>query len=184
MHTKKQVTVALSGDGADEIFSGYNKHAAEFIARNPGTRENMVKFLKPLWKSLPKSRNSKFGNLVRQLSRFSDGMNLPDKERYWQWASFLSEDDSVKLFPMSKNILSEFNCRKEEILKNINSDFNSVLYTDAHLVLQNDMLVKVDMMSMAQGLEVRVPMLDHTIVDFMFTLPGEYKIDSKQRKKL
>jgi asparagine synthase (glutamine-hydrolysing) len=52
------------------------------------------------------------------------------------------------------------------------------------LVLPNDMLHKVDMMSMSHGLEVRVPMLDHTIVDFMFTLPSEYKIDSNQRKKL
>ena len=53
-----------------------------------------------------------------------------------------------------------------------------------HLVLQNDMLVKVDMMSMANSLEVRTPFLDYTVVDFAFSLPSEYKIDGKMKKKI
>lgn len=183
-HVKNHVTVALSGDGADELFSGYNKHAAEFIVRNPGTKGKLVKFLNPLWKSLPKSRNSKSGNLIRQLYRFSEGMNLPEKERYWKWATFINEEDSTKLFPLNKSALSEYEKRKKEILKFIGKDFNSVLYTDAHLVLQNDMLVKVDMMSMAEGLEVRVPFLDFNVVNFVFSLPAEYKIDRRMRKKI
>jgi asparagine synthase (glutamine-hydrolysing) len=52
------------------------------------------------------------------------------------------------------------------------------------LVLENDMLVKVDRMSMNQSLEVRVPFLDHKIVDFAFTLPVNYKIEGKLRKKI
>jgi asparagine synthase (glutamine-hydrolysing) len=50
--------------------------------------------------------------------------------------------------------------------------------------LENDMLVKVDRMSMSQSLEVRVPFLDHKIVDFAFSLPAEFKIDGKVRKKI
>lgn len=182
--TKKHVTVALSGDGADEIFSGYNKHAAEFRARNAGIKENLVKWLNPVWKALPKSRNSKTGNIIRQLHRFSEGMSLPDKERYWQWAASLSEINSKKLFPLSKDIYSEYAKRKKEILKFIDHDYNSVLYTDALLVLQNDMLAKVDMMSMANGLEVRVPFLDYNVVNFVFSLPSGYKIDRTMRKKI
>jgi asparagine synthase (glutamine-hydrolysing) len=53
-----------------------------------------------------------------------------------------------------------------------------------NLILPNDMLQKVDLMSMANSLEVRVPFLDHEVVDFAFSLPAEYKIDSKRRKKI
>src|SRR5690606_6051264 len=61
---------------------------------------------------------------------------------------------------------------------------NDVFYADLHLVLPNDMLTKVDLMSMANSLEVRVPFLDHELVDFVFSLPSEYKITSKERKKI
>ena len=53
-----------------------------------------------------------------------------------------------------------------------------------NLVLQNDMLTKVDMMSMANSLEVRVPFLDYNVVNFAFSLPSNYKIDNQQRKKI
>ncbi|HIF14591.1 MAG TPA: asparagine synthase [Bacteroidetes bacterium] len=67
---------------------------------------------------------------------------------------------------------------------NKSSDFNQVLANDMHLVLANDMLVKVDRMSMGQSLEVRVPFLDHEIVDFVFNLPHEYKINKTHQKHL
>jgi asparagine synthase (glutamine-hydrolysing) len=61
---------------------------------------------------------------------------------------------------------------------------NEVLYSDMQLVLQNDMLVKVDMMSMANSLEVRVPFLDYNLVNYVFSLPAEYKIDKYIGKKI
>ncbi|HIA05955.1 MAG TPA: asparagine synthase (glutamine-hydrolyzing), partial [Flavobacteriales bacterium] len=69
--TKGHISVALSGDGADEIFSGYNKHMAEYKARNPGLKEQLVKSLAPIIDKLPQSRNSSISNLSRQLSKFS-----------------------------------------------------------------------------------------------------------------
>src|SRR6185437_16952501 len=77
-----------------------------------------------------------------------------------------------------------YKIRKEEILNCINSDFNSVLYTDVKLVLQNDMLVKVDSMSMANSLEVRSPLLDYRLVNFLFSLPVSYKITGADQKKI
>ena len=76
--------------------------------------------------------------------------------------------------------------RKEEILAVIakGDDFNDVLYTDVNLVLQSDMLRKVDLMSMANGLEVRTPFLDHEVVNFAFSIPTKYKIDEHMKKKI
>ncbi len=91
-YTKQHVTVALSGDGADEMFSGYNKHMADFKSRHPGVKESIVKMGYPVWKKLPKSRNSKLTNLNRQLYKFSLGAKLSNKERYWKWASIINEE--------------------------------------------------------------------------------------------
>ncbi len=186
MHTKKHVTVALSGDGADELFAGYNKHAAELKARKGGLRAGLVRSSHSILKQLPKSRNSKTGNTIRQLEKFAEGMKMTPKERYWQWAKwsgYTAEQLFQKKFSADIDVAA-FEKRKNEILKNISGDYNSVLLTDMQLVLENDMLVKVDRMSMSQSLEVRVPFLDHKIVDFAFSLPAEYKIDGKVRKRI
>jgi asparagine synthase (glutamine-hydrolysing) len=181
MHTKKHVKVALSGDGADELFAGYNKHAAELKVRENGFKANLVKSSLPLLKKLPKSRNSKTGNKIRQLQKFAEGMNLSAPERYWQWAGFttIAEADNLLLKP-----IIAYEDIKKELIKNINDDYHTTLLKDVKMVLEGDMLVKVDRMSMSRSLEVRVPFLDHKIVDFAFSLPLHYKIDNGQRKKI
>jgi len=181
--TRKNVTVALSGDGADELFGGYNKHNAEYRARNAGIIENIIASLNPIWKRFPQSRNTSFSNFIRQLDRFSEGMKLSAKDRYWQWCSFVTEKEIAPLFTFPKDIYSE---RKQNIVKHINPTrgMNDVLLTDMQLVLVNDMLVKVDMMSMANSLEVRTPFLDYELVNFAFSLPSEYKMDKNTGKKI
>ena len=187
-NTRKHVTVALSGDGADEVFSGYNKHAAEWKMRQSSFSKNLVKMAAPLWKSLPHSRNNKITNLFRQLDRFAEGANLSTKERYWRWASFNTGTAASQL--LCENVLAKVNFpliveAKEQILSDLKSDdFNEVLLTDVHLVLLSDMLVKVDMMSMANSIEVRSPFLDKRVVDFAFSLPSHYKIDGTMKKKI
>ncbi|MCF8459648.1 MAG: asparagine synthase (glutamine-hydrolyzing) [Flavobacteriales bacterium] len=184
-HTRKHVTVALSGDGADELFSGYNKHAAEFRARNLGLKEQLVTALKPLWFLLPASRNSSHGNAVRQLQKFSECVSLGAKDRYWNWASFWSADQVDKLI-RDKVDKVEQEKRKSGLTVGLGTtnDLDEVLYTDLHQVLRNDMLTKVDLMSMANSLEVRVPFLDHEIVEFACSLPEKYKITSTIRKRI
>jgi asparagine synthase (glutamine-hydrolysing) len=187
-YTRQHVTVALSGDGADEVFSGYNKHAAEWKMRQGSLAKSLVKAGGPLWHALPHSRNNKLTNLFRQLDRFAQGAKLSEKERYWRWASICTEDQAGRL--LSPNALSQVDrpllrSEKEQLLSAIGSDdFNEVLLTDVNLVLLSDMLVKVDLMSMANSLEVRSPFLDYKVVDFAFSLPASYKIDGSMKKKI
>lgn len=188
--TRKHVTVSLSGDGADEIFGGYNKHAAEWRMRHRGTLEKVITVAGPLWNILPKSRNTRFGNIIRQLYRFSKGSALDPAERYWMWASIASEEEVESLVGDKSlkgiGLNSEYINRKQHWTRHItgSKDLNDVFRNDTELVLQHDMLVKVDSMSMANSLEVRSPFLDYTVVDFAFTLPAAYKIDRHHRKKI
>jgi asparagine synthase (glutamine-hydrolysing) len=187
--TRKYATVALSGDGADELLAGYNKHAAHYRVLHPGLKERLVQSSGALWNVLPKSRNSALGNKVRQLSRFAEGMKQSSKDRYWQWAGFTSKDDALKLLHpdlRTNKWLGEYVSRRKSILQGIpdHESMNDILYTDMQLVLPNDMLTKVDLMSMANGLEVRTPFLDYEVVDFLFSLPEHYKINGGIRKRI
>jgi len=183
--TRKHVTVALSGDGADELFGGYRKHEAEWRLRRGGAATEVIKLLGPLWKVMPGSRNSKTGNLFRKLSKFSDGASMSLKNRYWQWCGYADE--------AYLNALFSFEVDKTEIQKRFQfhtrsitekGDMNDMLRADMSLVLPGDMLVKVDSMSMANSLEVRAPFLDVEVVDFAMRLPADYKISGLGRKRI
>jgi asparagine synthase (glutamine-hydrolysing) len=187
--TRKHVTVALSGDGADELLAGYNKHAAAYRMLHPGWKETAVTSLQGLWKILPKSRNNAVTNKVRQLARFSEGSALSSRDRYWRWAAYADQADArALLHPDLRTAagLEDFGPRRENLLRNLpeKETINDILLTDMQLVLSNDMLTKVDLMSMANGLEVRVPFLDYQVVDFLFSLPDSYKINGHIRKRI
>jgi asparagine synthase (glutamine-hydrolysing) len=187
--TRRHATVALSGDGADEMLGGYNKHAAFNRIINGGFKESLVTTLSPLWKLFPQSRSGSISNKARQLSRFSEGMKLSSKDRYWQWAGFANKDETLLMLHPDLRInmwLKDFFPRRKAILQNLpdKENINDILFTDMNLVLPNDMLTKVDLMSMANGLEVRVPFLDYELVNFVFSLPVEYKIKNGIRKRI
>ena len=189
-YTREHVTVALSGDGGDELFSGYNKHYGEWRIRNGGLAATIVDKLMPVWKALPKGRHNTFGNKIRQFERFAIGMKLSPAERYWRWCSFINEEESIDYFRDPKMVSTAIlKDRRELYTRHIREienggDLNDNLFADVNLVLPYDMLTKVDLMSMANSLEVRVPLLDHRIVEFAFTLPVHYKIDGRMKKKL
>ena len=185
--TKQKVTVALSGDGGDELFAGYNKHYGEWQARNGGLKSTMVKQLQPLWNVLPKSRSGNFANKFRQLERFSKGMSLSNAERYWQWCCFSSTQEVNSLLNGKvDNVLVDIINTRQQFTKHIQSNgtINDNLLADVHLVLAYDMLVKVDRMSMRNSLEVRTPFLDHNVVEYAFKLPVESKINATMKKKI
>ncbi|HTJ50713.1 MAG TPA: asparagine synthase (glutamine-hydrolyzing) [Cyclobacteriaceae bacterium] len=187
--TRKHATVALSGDGADELLAGYNKHAAFYRSINPGAQEKLASVLAPMLSILPQSRNNPISNKVRQVTRFQEGIKLKSGDRYWRWASFAQQNEANNLLHPEIRLnqtLNDYELRRQDLLRTIpaKESINDVLLTDMNLVLPNDMLTKVDLMSMANGLEVRVPFLDYEVVNFAFSLPDHYKINKSLRKSI
>ena len=182
--TKKHVKVVLSGDGADELFAGYNKHRAEWMIRNQKAKTFLLKNSSAVSALFPSSRNSKFSNKARQLQRFANGAKLNADERYWRWASFYDEKSASRLFRLTEKEKTLFAKIKKEYTSEITNDYNTVLLADTNLVLPSDMLVKVDRMSMAHGLEIRNPFLDYRLVEFAFSLKSSAKIDGRTQKKI
>ncbi len=184
--TKAFAKVALSGDGGDEVFAGYNKHKGEWIYRNNQLLVWAMANTNVILKYLPKGKGSKMGELLRKAYKFSNAAALPADQRYLQWCSISTGVKATELFNASyinqatlsddilKPYVAHFNAK----------DFNEVLLADINLVLPSDMLFKVDMMSMANGLEVRSPLLDHKVVDFAFSLPQDYKINKQLKKRI
>lgn len=176
----KHIKVALSGDGADELFGGYYKHLA-FQRSGENTLSNqIIKWLAPLVKSLPSSRSSKSGNLARRVSKYSKLMQMKPYEKYWHLASFNPSAHELMIDPpehkLINSLIEQFQDKDDEI------DLNNFLDLDLKIVLPGDMLTKVDLMSMANSLEVRVPFLDKDLIAFARSLPPHYKIDKNRRK--
>jgi len=183
--TRKHVTVALSGDGADELFGGYMKHTAELKIRSAGSFVKLLKYGSPFFNLLPQSRNSALSNKFRQIAKYADGLNLSEKERYWRWCSFISEKKAAQIL-LEKTDVYDYLKRKESVIKNIipGGSMNDVFFADMKHVLINDMNTKADMMSMANSLEMRAPFLDFELVNYVFSLPDNYKVQGNLRKRI
>jgi len=180
--TRQQVTVALSGDGADELLGGYSKHLGEVYSRQGGLRNSLLCGLSPLLQWLPAHRHSRQGRRLYQLQRYAAGLRRPPAERYLAWAEVAGRDWVRQLLvhpAEDAELLAPYVAHFSP-----GGDLNEVLRADMQLVLGGDMLVKADRMSMAHALEVRVPFLDYRIVDYVMGLPAHYKIQGGQRKRL
>jgi len=177
--TKENLTVALSGDGADELFGGYRKHHAEWMVQNSSSfKKNSVKTIAKITSKLVQSRSGKFGDLNRKIQKLAKGYSLPIQNRYWSWASFIdSQDKNLLLINKISLIPSKYVSIETDSL-------NDYLVQDQKFILPNDMLLKVDMMSMANSLEVRTPFLDHNLVDFVNQLPSKFKVNKSGRKQI
>lgn len=181
--TRQHVKVALSGDGADELFSGYNKHSAWLLSQSGGLRNRAIAALAPIWNILPKSRGSYVADKVRQLDRFASLMKLSSEERYWFLASFIQEAQVRALVkPKNQAEQGEISLFRGSYPPIDQGSLSDTLLRDSTLVLEGDMLTKVDRMSMAHALEVRVPFLDPAVVKLAFSLPDQFKAVGNSRK--
>ncbi len=176
--TSSKVKVALSGDGADELFMGYSKHKAEYL-RSKFIYKNILPLSNPLLKVFSESRNSKFSNKIRQLKRFAASAKLPAEARYINWACISTGKEVDALMKINAGRNYFLNVFDEGFTQN---NFNAVNFCDLKIVLADDMLVKADRMSMQHGLEIRNPFLDFRIVEYALNLPIEKKINSSGQK--
>ncbi|MGB7207234.1 MAG: asparagine synthase (glutamine-hydrolyzing) [Pyrinomonadaceae bacterium] len=187
--TRKYVTVALNGDGGDESFAGYERHVAMQIAE---TYKRIPKVLrKALIESpvnlLPTSelKRSRF----RDAKRFLQAANLPKTERYFRWMSTFNRDAKLDLY--TKDFAAAVSAENPSAYMdrwfakaNGSGILDAALLTDQMTYLPNDLLVKVDIASMANSLEARSPFLDHKLIEFAATLPEELKTRRFQTKSL
>ena len=179
--SRKHVTVALSGEGADELFGGYITYAADRYAARaqsvaPFIRRGMLNLLQ-YW---PVS-NEKI-SLEYKVKRFLEGSLLPPDVAHTYWnGTFSSEQQSQLLLHRNragiKNLFDSDLPAPDE-----NGSLNRYLAFDQRYYLADDILQKVDRMSMAHSIEVRPPFLDHRIVEFAARLPEHMKIDGRQHK--
>jgi asparagine synthase (glutamine-hydrolysing) len=177
---REHVTVALSGDGADEYLGGYRKHRAWLRL------QHMYPFQKQLLKGSLAALDHIIPDLVysssetlRAAKKLHRGLRLTDLDRYLAWASWSSDEDLEALFPE----YSFSNCDSLLALRMLNwTEDKAILEADQQLVLPNDMLVKIDLMSMANSLEIRSPFLDVHLVEKMRSMPSSELFNAKEGK--
>ena len=188
--TKRHVTVALSGDGGDELFAGYRMYLGEYwakhYARIPGVlRENVIA---PFIQSLPDARDKPSLEWIRRAKKFLRGMSLSFPERFCGWREIFPFSMRRKLLrrPPDRNFYLDLIRQAVEEKKGLfpEDGINLMLYLDVKGLLPGDMLTKVDRMSMANSLEVRVPFLDYTLVQYVFGLKGSTKLGAWRGKHI
>jgi asparagine synthase (glutamine-hydrolysing) len=183
---RQHVTVALSGDGGDELFGGYDTYVAQsadrFYSYLPVRLRQRI--LPTLFDRLP-PRPAKKG-LINKAKRFVEGGARPAALQHTRWMLFLNEADKNQLYHPSLRecvnghsaalLLHHFQqaASREPLAQQ--------QYVDIKTYLADNILTKVDRMSMAVSLEARVPLLDHRLVEFALNLPSHLKLHRGQTK--
>jgi asparagine synthase (glutamine-hydrolysing) len=183
--TRRHVTVALSGDGGDEVFAGYRKYQGELWAERyrllPAPLRRHV--IEPLAELLPEGKSHALLERARRLRRFlaHAGRDAAARQAGWMRLSTAAElDELLGPAPAALPLIE----RIEEMRGGAGGcdPINKMLYADIALGLPGDMLTKVDRMSMANGLEVRCPLLDHRVVEAAAAMPGAWKLKRGEGK--
>lgn len=184
--TRKYVTVALNGDGGDELFAGYDRYRACKLSL---FYDKIPKFMRDaifnMAKSLPEGEGRV--SLIRRIKRFVGGVSEDKRRRYGRWMTMFKNDEKQRLY-------SE---EMKEITKDIDSielllslyrlaptdDFlEATTFTDLLMYLPDDLFIKVDIASMANSLKSRSPFLDTELVNFVSRLPFDMKLRGNKSK--
>lgn len=176
--TKKHVKVALSGDGADELFKGYNKHKAILLAKSR-TSKMLTSAMHPLTNLMPKSRQGKLQNQSRKIDKFKKLIGHSDKVKQ-QFLAQLCDGQEANALLKKRESSAYFNSLFKH--SKIFSLFQLDDTFDIEIVLKDDMLVKADRFSMLNGLEIRSPFLDYRIVNYALNLDKKEKINRNEQK--
>jgi asparagine synthase (glutamine-hydrolysing) len=184
---REHVKVVLSGDGGDELFGGYDAYQAQALAAKLGWMgDALMPALAEVASVLPPTEKKK--GLVNKVKRFSAGAaTAPADLGHYRWMVYLSAKDKARLYrPGLRDALgaNDVYAPVRAALGRFSQDdvLNRQLYADLSLYLADDILVKVDRMSMATSLETRAPFLDGDLMELAFSMPGHLKIRNGERK--
>lgn len=176
------VKVVLTGDAGDEILLGYNKYLINYYAdrylKIPKVFRKGV--IEPIISKLPDK--SYFSMKVGKVINSAGGNTFQRRNRMMQQG--YKDEESIKLFCERYFDLSGQNLITEMYEKACGSDIDKTQFVDLHLVLEGDMLAKVDRMSMLNSLETRTPLLANDLVEFAYSLPADYKLSGKVTKRI
>ncbi len=185
--TREHVTVALSGLGGDEIAAGYERYRGallgEQVRRIPGFLRNRV--LRPLTERLPDPREG--GQWSGRVKRFVRTLDLDFDDRYFALIAAFQRAERDRLLTPDMREQVELD-EPRELFRTVTSPVRATdplhraLYADLKLYLPGDLLTLTDRMSMAHALEVRVPFLDHLLLEYAATLPAHLKLKGMERK--
>ncbi|MBU4254220.1 MAG: asparagine synthase (glutamine-hydrolyzing) [Acidobacteria bacterium] len=178
---REHVKVILSGDGGDEVFAGYEHYQAQKLSRLP-LLSPLLRLASPVLLAFPPTDKKK--GAWNKLRRFVQGLENGPSHRHLRWMMFLSGSGKRKLY--APDYIRALGGIQPVSGRQPFSDIygalhkfdavNGELFLDLHSYLVDNILVKVDRMSMAASIETRVPLLDHRLVEFAFSLPGRLKL--------
>ncbi|MCE9616339.1 MAG: asparagine synthase (glutamine-hydrolyzing) [Lentisphaerae bacterium] len=185
---KEHITVCLSGEGGDECFAGYDRFKASRLNRLfciiPGPLRRGL--IAPLVGRLPDQPQKK--GAINMLKRFIEGSQLPAEGQHLRWQYFSSKDQDAHLFNDAfrrQAVMDPFRVLRQYLAQCDATDpVNREVYLDTRFMMTDSVLMKVDKMSMASALEIRVPFLDHVVVEYVASLPGAWKLKGLETKHI
>jgi asparagine synthase (glutamine-hydrolysing) len=184
---RRHVTVALSGDGGDELFAGYDSYkadrAAAIYARLPAPVRRRL--IEPLLARL--SQRSRRMGAINALKGLVRGLEKPSGLEHARWLTYLTPPQRARLYVPEFGQMLDGHDSYEILSRRLRSGsvrdrLARQLHTDLTTYLPDDVLAKVDRMSMAVSLEARPPLLDHELVEFVATIPSGLKLRRFQSK--
>ena len=189
--TRQHVTVALSGDGGDECFAGYERYLGDRLAswyqRIPGRLRAGI--IEPVARMIPEPLHPRYR--LGQTKRFLNSASQPWEKRYVRWVSYFTPEAKTELYtPEFAATLGQYDSTawltsRLDMLRSAGlSPADSLLAADVGSYLPEDLLVKMDIASMANSLEARSPFLDHKFMEFAARLPMEFKLRGTTLKYL
>ncbi len=185
---RKHVTMALSGDGGDEVFGGYPSY--RYHASAAAYRRNLPGPLRSMMRAAFHSVNGHGSAIGRRVSRFVMESELPVEQAWRHSRSIFSDSELSELYTpefAQKVQLRDRGFQLRESFEHFGATakYDSVLnYVDYETYLPGDILVKVDRMSMANSLELRAPLMDYRVAEFAAGLPQEWKWTAFEGKKI
>lgn len=189
--TSRDVKVALSGDGADELFGGYNRYRGEYYSRYYRTIPEVARksIIEPTVARLNASRESSRGERTRKIRKFLRGGETDTAKRHFEWARIADDKalSSVNNDPIDEG-QSVFRERHESVERYLSQEqhgpLSRIQAVDTRFGLPDQILHKTDQAGMYNSLEVRVPFLDTEVVEYAMSLPTNYKITPRKQKRV